>query len=163
MGPSLSPCGEHKMENLQNAFRICYKLYINVFFFIAEGPLCEWRSIAPRSPDDFDTFHEYRDETLQENCLSGSPGVLQWTPDANTPDTVYYQVLQQWKLNCELNTFKYCCLKALMPITFSSQGLDFVPSRENHTRFSPDSFARINWFSFYDKIHNTAESNCYAN
>ena len=44
-----------------------------------------------------------------------------------------------------------------------SQGLDFVPSRENHIWFSPDSFARINWFSFYDKIHNTAESNCYAN
>ena len=43
------------------------------------------------------------------------------------------------------------------------QGLDFVPSRENHIWFSPDSFARINWFSFYDKIHNTAESNCYAN
>ena len=44
-----------------------------------------------------------------------------------------------------------------------SQGLDFVPSRENHIWFSPDSFARINWFSFYDKIHKTAESNCYAN
>ena len=43
------------------------------------------------------------------------------------------------------------------------QGLDFVPSRENHIWFSRDSFARINWFSFYDKIHNTAESNCYAN
>ena len=43
------------------------------------------------------------------------------------------------------------------------QGLDFVPSCENHIWFSPDSFARINWFSFYDKIHNTAESNCYAN
>ena len=43
------------------------------------------------------------------------------------------------------------------------QGIDFVPSRENHIWFSPDSFARINWFSFYDKIHNTAESNCYAN
>ena len=25
-----------------------------------------------------------------------------------------------------------------------SQGLDFVPSRENHIWFSPDSFARIN-------------------
>ena len=44
-----------------------------------------------------------------------------------------------------------------------NQGLDFVPSRENHIWFSPDSFARINWFSFYDKNHNTAESNCYAN
>ena len=40
------------------------------------------------------------------------------------------------------------------------QGLDFVPSRENHILFSPDSFAK---FSFYDKIQNTAESNCYAN
>ena len=44
-----------------------------------------------------------------------------------------------------------------------NQGLDFVPSRENHIWFSPDSFARINWFSFYDKIYNTTESNCYAN
>ena len=44
-----------------------------------------------------------------------------------------------------------------------TQGLDFVPSRENHIWFSPDSFARINWFSFYDKIYNTTESNCYAN
>ena len=48
-------------------------------------------------------------------------------------------------------------------LTAPLQGLDFVPSRENHIWFSPDSFARINWFSFYDKIHNTAESNCYAN
>ena len=46
---------------------------------------------------------------------------------------------------------------------YAQQGLDFIPSRENHIWFSPDSFARINWFSFYDKIHNTAESNCYAN
>ena len=46
---------------------------------------------------------------------------------------------------------------------FKPQGLDFVPSRENHIWFSPDSFARINWFSFYDKIDNTAESKSYAN
>ena len=25
-------------------------------------------------------------------CKSGSVGVLEWTPDENTPDTVYYQV-----------------------------------------------------------------------
>ena len=53
--------------------------------------------------------------------------------------------------------------KKLSYLITHGQGLDFVPSRENHIWFSPDSFARINWFSFYDKILNTAESNCYAN
>ena len=55
------------------------------------------------------------------------------------------------------------CISEKNKVGSMLQGLDFVPSRENHIWFSPDSFARINWFSFCDKIHNTAESNCYAN
>ena len=42
----------------------------------------------------------------------------------------------------------------------------FTPKRATGPKFrpiSPDSFARINWFSFYDKIYNTTESSCYAN
>ena len=59
---------------------------------------------------------------------------------------------------CSSHRVHHTCSSHPLP-----QGLDFVPSRENHIWFSPDSFARINWFSFYDKIHNTAQSNCYAN
>ena len=37
------------------------------------------------------TFDDYF-ATLQQVCEAGQPGVLKWTPDMNTPDTVYYQV-----------------------------------------------------------------------
>ena len=51
-----------------------------------EGP-----SSASTREDCSTTFADYF-ATLQQVCEAGQPGVLQWTPDKNTPDTVYYQV-----------------------------------------------------------------------
>ena len=51
-----------------------------------EGP-----SSASTREDCSTTFADYF-ATLQQVCEAGQPGVLQWTPDMNTPDTVYYQV-----------------------------------------------------------------------
>ncbi len=60
---------------------------------LLEGPLCEWQSTGAALPDEFDTFEEFRDRSLTRVCTGGgTPGILTWTPDANTPDTVYYQV-----------------------------------------------------------------------
>ena len=51
-----------------------------------EGP-----SSASTREDCSTTFADYF-ATLKLDCEAGQPGVLQWTPDKNTPDTVYYQV-----------------------------------------------------------------------
>ena len=58
------------------------------------GPLCMYKegpSSASTREDCSITFADYF-ATLQQVCEAGQPGVLQWTPDMNTSDTVYYQV-----------------------------------------------------------------------
>ena len=40
---------------------------------------------------EFTSFDQYT-ETLTLECDDGQPGTFTWTPDENTPDTVYYQV-----------------------------------------------------------------------
>lgn len=56
------------------------------------GRLCNWTP-DPQQPsaDEFVSFGAYQ-RTLSLACDNGDPGIVQWTPDANTPDTVYYQV-----------------------------------------------------------------------
>lgn len=55
------------------------------------GRLCHWTHTGESDADDFESFGAYQ-RTLQLKCDVGEPGVIQWTPDKNTPDTVYYQV-----------------------------------------------------------------------
>lgn len=56
------------------------------------GRLCNWTP-DPQQPsaDEFVSFGAYQ-RTLSLACDNGDPGIVQWTPDADTPDTVYYQV-----------------------------------------------------------------------
>ena len=56
----------------------------------AFGRLCEWRETPNQPADNFKSFGAYQ-RSLNLDCQEGQPGILQWTPDANTPDTVYYQ------------------------------------------------------------------------
>ncbi|XP_072030814.1 uncharacterized protein [Amphiura filiformis] len=74
-----------------------------IFAGPAEGPLCSWESTLGCSPDDYSTFAGYRDNCLTEQCAAGSPGILTWTPDENTPDLVYYHCYTHrylgWKIN----------------------------------------------------------------
>ena len=56
------------------------------------GRLCNWTPDPKQPPaDEFASFGAYQ-RTLTLECDEGEPGVVQWTPDKNTPDTVYYQV-----------------------------------------------------------------------
>lgn len=56
------------------------------------GRLCNWTPDPEQPPaDEFVSFGAYQ-RTLSLICDHGEPGVIQWTPDVNIPDTVYYQV-----------------------------------------------------------------------
>ncbi|KAK4324985.1 hypothetical protein Pmani_004408, partial [Petrolisthes manimaculis] len=74
----------------------------------AFGRLCEW-SPNPNQPpsDSFDSFGGYQ-RTLTLNCQEGQPGILQWTPDANTPDLVYYQCYTHRYLGWKINVHNTC-------------------------------------------------------
>lgn len=54
------------------------------------GRLCHWIHQGDQEADEFDSFGAYQ-RTLELKCDPGEPGVIQWTPDKDTPDTVYYQ------------------------------------------------------------------------
>uniref|UniRef100_A0A914US43 DM13 domain-containing protein n=1 Tax=Plectus sambesii TaxID=2011161 RepID=A0A914US43_9BILA len=57
------------------------------------GSKCEFKPIGDRrasDSDSFETFDEFR-HFLEEDCAQPrQPGQLTWTPDASTPNTVYY-------------------------------------------------------------------------
>lgn len=55
------------------------------------GRLCNWTPNPDYPADTFESFGAYQ-RTLTLECDEGEAGIIQWTPDANTPDTVYYQV-----------------------------------------------------------------------
>ena len=57
------------------------------------GRYCEYKNIDTDRSSEFDTFDAYL-PTLVLECNDGEPGMFTWTPDENTPDTVYYQVIK---------------------------------------------------------------------
>lgn len=61
------------------------------------GRLCHWTHQGDDDADDYESFGAYQ-RTLELKCDQGEPGIVEWTPDDNTPNTVYYQV-------CNLNVF----------------------------------------------------------
>lgn len=71
----------------------------------AAGRLCLWSYpdfFDPRKADTrFVTFLQFR-SFLNYSCSRGSPALLNWTPNASTPDLVYYQSYTQrnmgWKI-----------------------------------------------------------------
>ena len=54
------------------------------------GRLCEWKEDPAEPASRSSSFGAYQ-RTLSLQCQQGQPGIIQWTPDANTPDLVYYQ------------------------------------------------------------------------
>ncbi|CAH1784589.1 unnamed protein product [Owenia fusiformis] len=67
----------------------------------AAGSLCQYKESAGIKPS-YATFDEYFDN-LQELCDEPKePAVFEWTPDADTPDVVYYQCFTHkylgWKM-----------------------------------------------------------------
>jgi hypothetical protein len=68
--------------------------------FVA-GRLCVWsETIDDINPDKIDTYKDYFNG-LQLKCGKGPAGILRWTPDEKTPNTVYYQVSAffKWSVN----------------------------------------------------------------
>nr|CAH7763715.1 unnamed protein product [Callosobruchus chinensis] len=65
------------------------------------GRLCHWTQSGDLEADDYPSFGAYQ-RSLELKCDPGEPGVIQWTPDENTPDTVYYQCFTHrylgWKI-----------------------------------------------------------------
>ncbi|KAE8752192.1 Skeletor [Frankliniella occidentalis] len=72
------------------------------------GRLCNWTP-DPNQPlaDEFTSFGAYQ-RTLTLVCDEGEPGVVQWTPDHNTPDTVYYQCFTHRYLGWKINVLDSC-------------------------------------------------------
>ena len=74
---------------------VCLLICLSVCLTLCSvGPLCiyeEGDNSASTHENCSTTFTDYF-RTLQQDCRAGQPGVLQWTPDKNMPDTVYYQV-----------------------------------------------------------------------
>lgn len=76
------------------------------------GRICNWTpDIKGPSADTYPSFGAYQ-RSLTLKCEEGEPGIITWTPDQNTPDTVYYQCYTHrylgWKINvvdsCDLQT-----------------------------------------------------------
>ena len=68
---------------------------------LTTGHFCEWEETIGNG-DQFSTWSAYK-ATLSPTCTAGStPGHLEWTTDATTPDIVYYQCathrLLGWKI-----------------------------------------------------------------
>ena len=66
---------------------------LTILLFLSVGRYCEYNNIDTDRSREFETFDAYL-PTLVLECDDGGPGMFTWTPDENTPDTVYYQVDQ---------------------------------------------------------------------
>ncbi|KRT85048.1 hypothetical protein AMK59_2339, partial [Oryctes borbonicus] len=78
---------------------------------IGVGRLCHWTHQGDTDADDFESFGAYQ-RTLELKCDQGEPGVIQWTPDEDTPDTVYYQCFTHRYLGWKINVHDKCDLTA---------------------------------------------------
>ncbi|XP_058062739.1 protein Skeletor, isoforms B/C isoform X1 [Anopheles bellator] len=72
------------------------------------GRLCNWTPNQDGPPaDEYPSFGAYQ-RSLTLKCDSGEPGIITWTPDADTPDTVYYQCYSHRYLGWRINVLDSC-------------------------------------------------------
>ncbi|KAF0313186.1 Protein Skeletor, isoforms B/C [Amphibalanus amphitrite] len=88
----------------------------------ATGRLCQWRVDSRRRPPaaGYSSFGAYQ-RTLQLDCEEGQPGILQWTPDGDTPDTVYYQCFTHRFLGWKINVLDSCPTGSAVPASQLNQ------------------------------------------
>ncbi|XP_055540426.1 protein Skeletor, isoforms B/C isoform X1 [Wyeomyia smithii] len=76
------------------------------------GRLCNWTPNPDGPPaDSYPSFGAYQ-RSLSLKCDPGEPGVITWTPDADTPDTVYYQCFTHRYLGWRINVLDSCDVAA---------------------------------------------------
>ncbi|KAG5335452.1 SKEL1 protein, partial [Acromyrmex charruanus] len=79
------------------------------------GRLCNWVPDQNQPPaDEFASFGAYQ-RTLTLECDHGEPGFVEWTPDENTPDTVYYQCFTHRYLGWKINVLDNCDVSEASP------------------------------------------------
>uniref|UniRef100_A0A2S2PWW0 Protein Skeletor, isoforms B/C n=2 Tax=Sipha flava TaxID=143950 RepID=A0A2S2PWW0_9HEMI len=103
------------------------------------GRLCNWTP-DPQQPsaDEFVSFGAYQ-RTLSLACDNGDPGIVQWTPDADTPDTVYYQCFTHRHLGWKINVLDACDKEQPgTPETYAPEDLQSRGSIQYTTRVKPD-------------------------
>ncbi|OXU29814.1 hypothetical protein TSAR_013407 [Trichomalopsis sarcophagae] len=72
------------------------------------GRLCNWvPDQSQPEADEFTSFGAYQ-RTLTLECDPGEPGIVTWTPDKNTPDTVYYQCFTHRYLGWKIHVHDSC-------------------------------------------------------
>lgn len=71
------------------------------------GRLCEWKEDPAEPSDKSSSFGAYQ-RTLSLQCQQGQPGIIQWTPDANTPNLVYYQCYTHRYLGWKIHVHDRC-------------------------------------------------------
>ncbi|XP_032665653.1 protein Skeletor, isoforms B/C isoform X1 [Odontomachus brunneus] len=75
---------------------------------IGVGRLCNWVPDQNQPPaDEFASFGAYQ-RTLVLECDHGEPGIVEWIPDEDTPDTVYYQCFTHRYLGWKINVHDSC-------------------------------------------------------
>ncbi|XP_050536003.1 protein Skeletor, isoforms B/C-like isoform X2 [Daktulosphaira vitifoliae] len=102
------------------------------------GRLCNWTPDSQQPlADEFVSFGAYQ-RTLSLACDQGDPGIVQWTPDTNTPNTVYYQCFTHRHLGWKINVLD-SCNKEKPELTAVQEDLQTRGSIQYTTRVKPDS------------------------
>lgn len=109
------------------------------------GRLCYWTP-DPDGPsaDEYSSFGAYQ-RSLTLKCDKGEPGIITWTPDNNTPDTVYYQCFTHRHLGWKINVMDECeeTLASELdevyadPDSDNDEGIDAEPSIRHETKIQP--------------------------
>ncbi|XP_023290274.1 protein Skeletor, isoforms B/C [Orussus abietinus] len=72
------------------------------------GRFCNWMPDQSQPlADEFASFGAYQ-RTLTLECEPGEPGIVEWTPDNDTPDTVYYQCFTHRYLGWKIHVHDDC-------------------------------------------------------
>ncbi|XP_015430198.1 PREDICTED: protein Skeletor, isoforms B/C-like [Dufourea novaeangliae] len=98
------------------------------------GRLCNWVPDQNQPPaDEFSSFGAYQ-RTLTLECDDGSPGYVEWTPDENTPDTVYYQCYTHRYLGWKINVHDSCDTTGVAAASSENQEVYAIAPDEQRPR-----------------------------
>ncbi|XP_001657668.2 protein Skeletor, isoforms B/C isoform X1 [Aedes aegypti] len=110
------------------------------------GRLCNWTPNPDGPPaDSYPSFGAYQ-RSLTLKCDPGEPGIITWTPDADTPDTVYYQCFTHRYLGWRINVHDACDVAAPSEIDEvyvdpNEEGINAEPSIRHESKLLPsDTF-----------------------